>query len=356
MKRFVIPFFIAVLFSSACYAGEDEDYITAMEAYNRQEYKEAGRLLAGFTEKYPSSRHLPNAMVKLGELAGDFDSAASLYDLVMAKFPNTEYEAEAIYRAGMLYYAKADYKRAEDYFNKVISRFSNMVWSEPCYYYLMMCKNGRGLYDETLKLHKDYKDIKYYVYRNRADAAAAYALTKKGNHAEAAALYEAIIKNDVDSEKYLTAPDIYLKAAASLEAAGKKQEAENYRKKGAEKYPSYPGFGKVSVPESMPSPAAAVEAAKPAPTPVRTAAAAAKKEDTKVFYTVQVGAFSTLKNAEALRDTLNKSKRNAFIKSEGRLHKVLAGRFATKEEADRFAEKMVKEDKLKSWLVKQGWE
>lgn len=358
MKRFLYALIITALFSFACYAGEDEDYIAAMEAYNRQDYKEAGRLLADFAEKYPASRHMPNTMVKLGELAGDFDSAASLFNTVIARFPNTEYEAEAIYRSGMLYYAKADYRRAEDYFNKVISRFSNMVWSEPSYYYLMMCKNARGLYDETLKLHKDYREIKYYVYRNRADAAAAYALSKKGKHAEAAALYEAIIKNDIDSEKYLIAPDIYLKAAASLEAAGKKQEAESYRKRGAEKYSSYPGFKTDAAPGATPGavPAAVTEVSRTLPVSAGVVTARAKKEESKIFYTVQVGAFSALKNAEALRDSLNKSGRNSFIKTEGKLHKVLAGRFETKQEADRFAENMAKEEKLKSWLVKQGWD
>lgn len=356
---------LTALFSSLCHAGEDEDYIAAMEAYNRQSYREAGKMFADFSEKYPSSRHMPNAMVKLGELAGDFDAAASVYDMVMAKYPNTEYEAEAIYRSGMLYYAKADYRRAEDYFNKVISRFSSMVWSEPCYYYLMMCKNSRGAYEETLKLYKDYRDIKYYIYKNRAIAAAAHALSKTGKHAEAAALYVEITKGDLDSERYLIAPDIYLKAAASFELAGRKEEAEEYRLKGAERFPEYGAF-KTGAASPGKTPDTAVVytqqeglSEKPAVTPAKTqvsAAAQTVKHETKVFYTVQVGAFTTLKNAEIMRDKLNKSKRNAFIKSEVKMHKVLAGKFETKEEADKYAAKMAKEEGLKSWLVKQGWE
>ena len=361
MKRALLMIIMAALSAAACFAGEDEDYIAAMESYNRQNYKEAAKLLADFSEKYQGSRHMPNAMVKLGELAGDFDAAASIFDMVMAKYPNTEYEAEAIYRSGMLYYAKADYKRAEDYFRKVISRFSNMVWSEPCYYYLMMCKNAAGAYDETLKLYKDYRDIKYYIYKNRAIAAAAYAMSKTGKHAEAAQLYVEIIKSDLDSERYLIAPEIYLKAAAAFELAGSKVEAEEYKLKGAEKYPQYPAFKTGAEPAKTPEAAAAATPAqtpviKPAATAEKPAATAAADPAPRVFYTVQVGAFSTLKNAELMRDKLNKSKRNAFIKSEGKMHKVLAGKFQTKEEADRFAEKMAREDRLKSWLVKQGWE
>ena len=175
------------------------------------------------------------------------------------------------------------------------------------------------------------------------------------------ALYVEITKSDLDSERYLIAPEIYLKAAASLKLAGKKEEAAEYMLKGAEKYPEYPAFKTAAAPAKTPVTETAiptqqdVSTAKPSATPVPDAVQTVKT-DPKVFYTVQVGAFSTIKNAELMRDKLNKSKRNAFIKSEARMHKVLAGKFETKEEADRFAEKMAKEDGLKSWLVKQGWE
>ena len=40
MKKVLLMFLFAGLFSSLCLAGEDEDYIAAMEAYNRQNYRE----------------------------------------------------------------------------------------------------------------------------------------------------------------------------------------------------------------------------------------------------------------------------------------------------------------------------
>ncbi|MGH2569541.1 MAG: SPOR domain-containing protein, partial [Bacteroidota bacterium] len=78
-------------------------------------------------------------------------------------------------------------------------------------------------------------------------------------------------------------------------------------------------------------------------------------EKYSTLFTVQVGAFSTLQNAEELKTRFERegyvSNIFTIVKNGKKLHKVWVGEFQTQDEAKRFSGEMKKKFNLDSMVV-----
>ena len=80
------------------------------------------------------------------------------------------------------------------------------------------------------------------------------------------------------------------------------------------------------------------------------------KEQKKVMYTVQAGAFKKASNAQELESRLNRKGYNAFTilsesKEKGKLYKVYIGKFVNREEAKFLSEKINKIEDLQTFVT-----
>ena len=80
-----------------------------------------------------------------------------------------------------------------------------------------------------------------------------------------------------------------------------------------------------------------------------------EKEEIKFYYTVQVGAFSKLKEAEKLKDKLENKGYTVMIwesNSNKKLYKVWVGKFKDKSAAKVTANKLYRNERLKTFILK----
>ncbi|HDQ26479.1 MAG TPA: hypothetical protein ENN43_07035 [bacterium] len=350
MKRFILTAVLMMLFAPFTAAAEEDDYLAAMEAYNKKDFVKAGELLKNFNSKYPGSRFKPNVLIKMGELSHEFERMEAFFFEVIKGYSNTEYEAEAVYLLGRAHYGRGEYKKAEGYFGTILGRFSNTVWIEPAYYYLILSLNAMKNRAEAKKLYDDYIANKNnYMFRSRVKLAGADISFEEGKFEEAASGYRDIIDTFNESEKYIFLPAVYEKLIESYEKAGKERDAEKFRGDMRQLFPGY----KTGTAQILASPTrAAVSVAAARATPFPTAAPAVKGN----FFTVQVGAFTNSRFADDMVKRLSKKGRHTFTKTEGRFTRVYVGRFKTKGEADKYAEVLSREEKINNYLVKEGWD
>jgi len=100
-------------------------------------------------------------------------------------------------------------------------------------------------------------------------------------------------------------------------------------------------------PDSIPSPAPT----SPVPQPE-------VKPSGKVIYSVQIGAFENKNNAETLAKQYKEKGYETFVhtttpKDKKTLYRVLIGKFENKKEASRFAENIIKKEKIKASIARE---
>jgi cell division protein FtsN len=80
------------------------------------------------------------------------------------------------------------------------------------------------------------------------------------------------------------------------------------------------------------------------------------QKQTKIVYTVQVGAFKDAPDAESLKAKLDKKGFKTYVtpsesKKEGRLYKVWIGEFNTRKEAEILSQKIKKSERLQAFVI-----
>jgi tetratricopeptide (TPR) repeat protein len=350
-----------VFICAPSYAMSEEDsYLQAMDLYNQKDFEKAKPLLQDFYNNFKDSKYRPNVMLKLAELETDFSKEEGMYKDIIKEKPDTEFEAEAVYSLGRLYFARDEYRKCEEYMGMVLGKFNNTVWIEPAYHYLMLSLNAQKKYDETAKLYSDYDGNKsFYMFRNRVKQAYADSLYLTAKYQEAGKLYREII-SDSSNEKYIYMPIVYARLISCLDNQGNSSEKDNFLYDLRQKFPDSP---EAKAGENIKAPGAAAEqtAVEPdktdadriPPVPVAKKGVAAKSG---VFYTIQIGAYANKKFAEFDAGKLKKKKYDVFMKADGKLTKVMVGKFPTKSEAEALAQELTKKGTIKSYLVKQAWE
>ncbi len=353
MKKTVIITAMALLLPLAIFAkpSEDDVFLKAMAVYNSKDYKGASSAFENFLSEFPSSRYKPSALMKIAEIEEDVTKKKELYDRIIKEYPATEYEAEAVFSLGRMYYAMAEDKKAEEYLGTVMGRFSNTVWIEPAYYYMILALDGQSRQEEALKLYADYNNGKgYYMYKNRIELAYANILFKQGKFGEAVFAYQNVIDKTEDTEKYIYLPAVYQKLAEAYRKSGNTEKAKDAESALLKRFPSAETHEEAA--ESVTKTGAVTEvdpitntSPAQAPTPENKAQSGIE------YFTVQVGAFSLEKNAELEKENLAKKGVKAEVVKDGNFFKLKTGKYRTRAEADNFA----RGKGLKNYLVRKDF-
>ncbi len=318
---------------------EEDAYISALEIYNKNDFKNSKKLFEEFLEKFSASKYKPKILLKLGQLENDFDKAISIYDNVINNYSDSENEIEAIYLKGVLFFTKEKYKESKNEFQKIIEKFSESIWTEPSYYYLLLNNYALKNYDEAEKIYKKYIDIKnFYVYKNRMDLCYANVLYSKGKYPEAIELYKEVLNKTNTDDKNIFLPYIYRQIIECYKKQNDIENATKYEKELNEKFPKANELLQEHVlPEKS-------------ETPVLI-----KKDESNAseFFTIQIGAYTNKKFADIMYKKLLEKKYTVFLKTEGKFYKIQVGKFVTKQEADDYAKDLMVKEKLKSYLVKK---
>jgi tetratricopeptide (TPR) repeat protein len=268
---------------------------------------------------------------------------------VINDFPGTENEAEAVFDLARLFYAQEDYKKARAYFNVIITKFPSMVYVEESYYLLMLCAKAGKDAAVFEKAYDEYNAKGFFTFKNRVNLAYAGYLYESGKYAKALLAYKELIEKTQGKDRNIYMPLVYSNAAKAAGKAGDLQAAEMLESDLKFKYPDSPE-AKGEAAKATPGTEGVVTRIKPEKTVV------AAPEAPKAFYTVQIGAYSNKRFCDLTAAKLKEKKYEVFVKQDGKFFRLSVGRFATKQEADAFAPGFAKKEKLKSWLVKQGWE
>lgn len=341
MKNKFLNFFIIFLLSSVfIYAVEIEEdaYITALEAYNKNDFKTAQKLLSEFIQKFPGSKYKAGVLLKLAQLENDFNTAIKMYDEIINNYPGTENEIEAIYLKGILFFTKEKYSDSKKEFEKIIEKFSESIWTEPSYYYLLLNNYTLKNYDEAEKVYKKYSEAGIYRnYRTRMDLSFANVLFSKGRYNEAAELYRAVIDKTNPDDKNIYLPYVYKQL---IECYKKRNDTENIIKYENELKEKFPDSKEIFQENKF--------SEKGTATPVLPV------NSSEEFFTVQIGAYTNKKFADIMYKKLLDKKYTVFLKQEGKFYKIQVGRFKTEKEADDYAKDLIKKEKLQTYLIKKA--
>ena len=90
---------------------EEDSYLQAMDSYNQKDFEKAKPLLQDFYNNFKDSKYRPNVMLKLAELETDFSKQEAMYKEIIKEKPDTEFEAEAVYSLGRLYFARDEFRK-----------------------------------------------------------------------------------------------------------------------------------------------------------------------------------------------------------------------------------------------------
>jgi TolA-binding protein len=344
MKKVLFLLFMAVLIPALIFAAksEEDQYLNAMDSYNKQDLPKAMSGFKDFLAAFPQSKYRPAAMMKVAEMEENFTSKKELYEKVINEYPGTENEAEAVYSTGRLYHARGDFKKAEEYMETLIRKFSNTVWIEPAYYYLMISLEDMGRFDEAKAIYNDYNSGKgYYMYKNRVELAYANLLFKTGEFGKAADSFEKVISKYDDNEKYIYLPPVYKRLALAYAKMNLPEKAKDTLMELNKKFPDAESDtfeAKNADTEGTVSGQAAADAVTQ---PAENVAGS--------FFAVQVGAFSNQKYIKVEKEKYSKMGISVLVKKSGKLSRVMVGKFNSKAEAEKFA---IKEN-IKNFFVKE---
>ncbi len=315
---------------------EEDAYVSALETYNKKDFKNAKKLMEEFIQKFPGSKYKAGILLKLAQLENDFNNAIKMYDDIINTYHGTESEIEAIFLKGVLLFTGEKYDESKKEFKTIIEKFSESIWTEPSYYYLLLNNYALKNYDEAEKIYKKYMDTKiYYNYKSRMDLAYANVLFAKGKYSEAVDLYESVLDKTNADDKNIYLPFVYEKIIECYKNKNDTKNVIKYEKELNEKFSgSVELLKNKQKPENLSYPSLIVD-----------------KE--KSFFTVQIGAYTNKKFADIMYKKLIEKKYEVFFKTEGKFYKIQVGRFSTEKDADDYAKEFIKKEKLKSYLIKK---
>jgi len=349
MKRFLLSvFFVFFIFVFSYAINEEELYLSAMDKYNTKDFEKAKVLFEEFNLKYPDSRYKPSVLLKLAELQTDFIISEKIFKQVIKEYENSEYEAEATFELGRLYFSRAEYLKCRGNMDKIINKFSNTVWIESAYYYYLLCLNAEGKYDNIEKMYNQYFEKGFYLYKNRIKNVYADMKFKQEKYDECVKIYKEILE-EKENEKYIYIPQIYKRLIFCYDKLGDLNEKNKYEYDLKQFYPNSQEVKEASAKEEE---IKIIEEKKDIP----VYKSIKEKTSKNIFYTIQIGAFSNEKFAQLTINKLAEKKYNVFTKQDGKFIKVFVGKFETKEQAENYAKEFSKKEKITSYLIKQGWD
>jgi len=329
---------------------EGDAYSSAVKDYNNKDFDQARQEMTEFIKDFPDSKYVPELMIKLGSIAEEKDKSIEYYSRVIEKYQGSEYEAEAEYDLGQLYYATEDFSRAKEYFSTILDKHKDSPWLEPSYYGLMLALYGLKQYQEASSIYNDYKNNKTPgAFKNRMNLAYADVLFNQGNYQDSISGYKEVI-NSGQNDQNIYIPFVYSKLIAAMKETGDNKSTEGYIKDLVDKYPDSKEAKYYTLNLDTPTPEQATT-----PEPVETIAVQAGTKS-RAFFTVQAGAYTNKKFADLIYNKLLEKKYPVYINKHGRFYAVQVGKFKTQKAAKTYGDDFIKKEKLKAYLIKQETE
>ncbi len=326
---------------------EGDAYNSAINAYNNKDFDQAREEMNAFIKDFPNSKFVPEFLIKLGSIAEEKEKAADLYSSVIDKYAGSEYEAEAEYSLGQLYYAMDDYKKSKEYFAAILEKHRDSAWLEPSYYGMMLTLYGLKQYSEAESIYKDYKGNKTpEAFKNRISLAYANALFNQGNYQDSINMYKEVIKSGLEDQN-IYMPFVYSKIVAASKENQDNKGAEAFIKELVEKYPDSKEARYYTANMEGPTPEEIMT-----PEPVETIVIQAMPKN-GTYYTIQIGAYSNKKFADMIYGKMQGKKYVAFLKKHDKFYAVQIGKFVSQNDAKAYAWDFIKKEKLKAYLIKQ---
>ncbi|MEI7543108.1 MAG: tetratricopeptide repeat protein [bacterium] len=356
MKKIVTILIIMVCLSiigSVClYADEAEEnaYKSAVSLYDQKEYTKAAIEYVTFLDKYPTSLHKADVLLKSAELSESIEGAIKYYKKVINNFAGSDFEAQAVFDLAKLYYAEGSYNKVRKYLNIEISKFPTSSWIEETYYLLMLCESTERNTTLFEKTYNEYNTKKFEIFTTRVNMAYAGFVFENGKYDKALALYRGLIEKNNGKDKYVYMPLVYVNAAKAAQKIGETAGADNFIKKLKNKYPqSIEAKSDIRLTQNIGIEVNQTQGVKNHDVVDSTFA------KQKGFYTIQIAAYSNKRLCDLTAEKMIGKKYEVFVKKDGKFYKLSVGRFVSKKEAEGFALEFVKKEHLNSYLVKQSW-
>ena len=144
-------------------------------------------------------------------------------------------------------------------------------------------------------------------------------------------------------------PGVYAKIIDSYKNVGKEYEAGQYEKELKEKYP------KTKEAEGKTQDSDIVFVSDPTPAPAKIIVEDTGSNEKTYFFTIQIAALTSKKFTDAAVSKYEKKGYDVYVKKSGKFYKIQIGRFETRKEAEKAASALSKKEKIKNYLIKQGY-
>ncbi|MGD0565886.1 MAG: SPOR domain-containing protein, partial [Candidatus Goldiibacteriota bacterium] len=213
-------------------------------------------------------------------------------------------------------------------------KFSEATPAGESYYYMALCMYASKDYDSIDGIIDAFGKKNFPAYKNRMQLVRADSIYAREKYSDAAAAYKQVIDAADPKEKNIYMPAVYFKLSDSLKKSGDTKGADIVFSDLKNKFPA-----------SIEAKGLTVEA-------LTVASPPAEKPATGIFYSVQVGAYTNKKFCDYWEKKLNKDNFEASVKKDGNLFKLSAGKFGSKQEAQKLKDELLVKEKIKGYIIK----
>ncbi len=332
------------------WADEQSDYDRATQLYKQGEQNEAKERFESFLAQYPESKLIPGALFMYAQLETNPNRAMTIYQKIVDEYSKSEFAVSALFEVGQYHYSMGQYLTAIDTYKKLLKSSEDSELSCKGQYWLASAEYATQQYSSAQSNYQSVID--HYPGCEKA----AWAMLGVGRcstrlrqfrEAEltfrtiptqysdpgilAAALY-AIAENAELSEQQAYAIESYERVVNEFPTT---QESALARQK------------LIKLKGSAPPPSEAAPAEPPVVSET-SVADTVKADDKPITFTIQIGAFRDLENAEKemrriravgyAAEVIDRSADNPKVP-----YLVWVGVFESREEAEHIASRL-KED------------
>ena len=322
-------------------ATEAELYQQCKRFFSTGNFVEADRRIGRFRSLYPESEHDGEMLFMQAFLQPAIKVSMEINRLIIEKYPNSKWAAKSYFQLGQRYYLRGEYDKALDCYGKIIVSYSEDETYWPARYWKCKSLIAKGDYKDAMAaLRSLEKSDSGEIGEDMILTAIGSCYLGMKDYEHAAAAYSSLIESMPDSQRI---PSAYLLLAESQQSLGKRGEAKKLYQKIIESYPQSM--------EAQQAQKRLNSIAAPQPKAAKTTPA-----KTGSYFTIQVGAFSSKRNADKLAGRLKKRGYSVNVippRSGSRLHRVTVGKFRTKSGALKWARGFGKNEKLDTKVVNQ---
>lgn len=378
---------------------EEELYQKCKSAYTAKDIDSTNKYIKDFLSQYPQSKYIAEVSYIQASLQSDVNNVIGMYKEIISKYPNSKWVGKANFQLGQCYYLLEKYNEAAECYREVVVRFADDESYWQARYWRCKSLLAKGDCDGAIYALNSIRDS-----GNKEIGSDAILLSlgecylAKKDYEKAESIIRSLTDNMLDS-KWL--PSAYLLLANSLQNLGKSEEAKASYQKVIENYPQsleanqakkqlgFPDLIKQDQPKAEKKVSPQLESLflkaskdqQPSRTQAQTDSPSFKvewkndnetksvtakpkegpKKDTKIsiaksesYFSVQVGAFSKKTSAEAMTKQLKKKYDVEIVSpapGKKSLYKVWVGKFKTRDEAMKTAQKLSREEKLDNTII-----